>query len=186
MINLNLYINLVLYFLFMMDGWHIYICNIRYVSINWNLYLMCYFVGRSAYPDSNSMLSQPLQKGRGDVITATSAQHRFVRRPNVGDVGSTSGQRWANIGPTLGQPSANLGVTLAQTLSDVGPTFFCQQFTNILGDFLPTFGWPFANLWFLIFLCMFLKLNSIFMSLRCPENIIFQGMLWSMTFPWHL
>ncbi len=62
----------------------------------------------------------------------------------------TSGRHWANIGPMLGQPSANVGATLAQPLGDVGPTFFCQHFTNLLGNFLPTFGRPFTNLYLLI------------------------------------
>ncbi len=74
-------------------------------------------------------------------------QHR-QRWPNVGP---TLAQCRPNVGAMLGQPSANVGATLGRRLGDVGPTFFCQHFANVLGDFFPPFFRPFTNFWLLIF-----------------------------------
>ena len=106
------------------------------------------------------------------------ANHRRRRRANIRPMWA---QCWANVGPMLGQHFANDDVMLGQHL----PTF-CQCFGSPLGlffsDLLPMFGCWYSHI-------IFPKLNIIFMSQRCPENVIFQGMFWymfwSITFPWH-
>ncbi len=87
-----------------------------------------------------------------------------LRQPNVDLLGSPTS-------PMSAQRRANIGAMLTQPLGDVGPTFFCQQFTNLLDNFLPTFGQPFSNLWLLIFPCNVPKIKLDFWCLKDVQKI---------------
>ena len=95
-------------------------------------------------------LAQPATRCRADVGPTSALKSGRRRHYNVSLTSFCPAQHRPNVGVTLAQPSANVGATLVQPLGDVGPTFFCQHFTNLLGNFLPTFGRPFTNLYLLI------------------------------------
>ena len=83
-------------------------------------------------PDNIMWLGRRRRKSWADVSTTVSAQCRFVRWPNIADVGPTLGQHWDDVEPTLGQHWGDVGPTLGRSWANVFMPTICQLFTNFL------------------------------------------------------